>query len=115
MSCVIRIDRRAPVKCASFIATEPELEGLKEPGRARAGLNTHRIPDEEQRDVDPQQRKTKAVPKKPTPTGLEEFISKQLMRWMGVRREIMSKEIFENDIKRKKKIGRSGPTEGEEE
>lgn len=46
VSCVIRIDSGAPVKCASFIAAEPELEGLKERGRARAGLDTHRILDE---------------------------------------------------------------------
>lgn len=30
---------RAAVKCASFIAAEPELEGLKERGRARAGVD----------------------------------------------------------------------------
>lgn len=41
--CVIRIDRGPPVKSASFIATEPELEGLKEPRRARARLHTSRI------------------------------------------------------------------------
>lgn len=61
--CVIRIDRGPPVKSASFIATEPELEGLKEARRARAGLHTSRIPDEG-RNVDPVQRNTKAIQKR---------------------------------------------------
>lgn len=58
--CVIRIDRGPPVKSASFIATEPELEGLKEPRRARARLHTSRIPDEG-RALDPLQRNAKAI------------------------------------------------------
>lgn len=48
------------MKSASFIATEPELEGLKEPRRARARLHTSRIPDEG-RAMDPLQRNAKAI------------------------------------------------------
>lgn len=42
------------MNCASFIATEPELEGLKERGRARAGVDADRMPDEgEKQGMDP--------------------------------------------------------------
>lgn len=42
------------MKRASFIATEPELEGLKERWRARAGMDADRMLDEEEKqDLEP--------------------------------------------------------------